>query len=116
MNNAFQAQPLAPLLTDDELANILVVTPNWVRAHAGEIPEFKRLGAYFRFCSQSVEQWLGSLDPLFEAGQVATLAKVPESWVYANADEIPGVLRLGRYVRFQPASIEQFLSGAVVVL
>jgi len=39
---------------------------------------------------------------------------VPESWVYANADEIPGVLRLGRYLRFRPAMIQQFLTGSEV--
>jgi hypothetical protein len=53
---------------------------------------------------------------LFVAEQVAALAKVPESWVYANADEIPGVLRLGGYVPFRPAAIQQFLSGTEVVL
>jgi hypothetical protein len=111
-------QPLAfpPLLSDSELADILITTTDWVRSHSREIPGFRKLGSYFRFCSQSVEQWLGGLDHLFLAEQVAALAKVPESWVYANADEIPGLLRLGRYVRFRPAAIQQFLSGAEVVL
>ena len=77
------------------------MTTPWVRSHADEIPGFIRLGSYFRFCSQTVEQWLGSLDRLFEAAQVATLLGVPESWVYANADDIPGVLRLGRYSAIQ---------------
>jgi len=113
------AQPVAfpPLLSDTEVADILIITTtDWVRFHAREIPGFKELGSYFRLCSQSVEQWLGSLDRLFVAEQVAALAKVPESWVYANADEIPGLLRLGRYVRFRPSAIRQFLSGAEVVL
>jgi hypothetical protein len=47
---------------------------------------------------------------------VAALAKVPESWIYANAVEIPGLLRLGRYVRFRPAVIHQFFAVSEVVL
>jgi len=103
-----------PLLSDKDVADILVLTTDWVRSHSSEIPGFKRLGSYFRFCSQAVEQWLGGLDRLFIADQVAALAHVPESWVYANADEIPGVLRLGRYLRFRPAMIQQFLTGSEV--
>jgi hypothetical protein len=91
------------------------MTIAWVRSHAEEIPGFRRLGSYFRFCSRDVEPWLGSLDQLFEANTVAALLCVPQSWVYANADEIPGVIRLGRYVRFRPAIIRQFLSGSEVV-
>jgi hypothetical protein len=52
---------------------------------------------------------LGSLDQLLEAEAAAKLMRVPQSWIYANADEIPGVLRLGRYVRFRPAVIRSFL-------
>ena len=109
------ALAFSPLLSDKYLADILVTTTPWVRLHANEIPGFRRLGSYFRFCSQAVEQWLGSLDRLLEAVQVSALLGVPESWVYANADDIPGVLRLGRYVRFRPASIQRFLGGAEVV-
>ena len=109
------ALAFTPLLSDKDVADILVMTTPWVRSHADEIPGFKRLGSYFRFCSQEVEQWLGSLDRLLEADQVSTLLCVPESWVYANADEIPGVLRLGRYVRFRPAIIHLFLAGSEVV-
>ena len=105
-----------PLLSDKYLAEILVMTTPWVHSHADEIPGFKRLGSYFRFCSRTVEQWLGSLDRLFEAQRVSALLGVPESWVYANADEIPGVVRLGRYVRFRPTVIQQFLAGSEVVL
>ncbi len=104
-----------PLLSDRELADVLVMTLPWVRSHANEIPGFERLGAYYRFRSSEVERWLGKLQRLLEAEQVATLLKVPTSWVYANADQIPGVLRLGRYVRFRPVIITQFLSGSEVV-
>ena len=116
-----QAQPaetpvlaFPPLLSDIELADILVMTRHWVRAHSQEIPGFERLGSYFRFRSAAIEQWLGSLDRLFEADQVSALLKVPTSWVYANADLIPGVLRLGHYVRFRPANIKLFLGGSEV--
>ena len=104
-----------PLLSDEDLANILVMTTAWVRSHASEIPGFTRLGDYFRFRSQPVETWLGSLEHLFEADAVAELLRVPRSWVYANADEIPGVVRLGRYIRFRPAIIQRFLAGSEVV-
>jgi hypothetical protein len=105
---------LTPLLSDDELADILVMTLEWVRSHASEIPGFERLGSLYRFRSTLVEQWLGSLDRLLQADQVAPLVKVKTSWVYANADEIPGVLRLGHHLRFRPAVLRQFLSGSEV--
>jgi predicted DNA-binding transcriptional regulator AlpA len=109
------ARAFTPLLSDKGLADILIMTTPWVRSHADKIPGFIRLGSYFRFCNQTVEQWLGSLERLFEAGQVSALLGVPESWVYANADDIPGVLRLGRYVRFRPATIRLLLGGVEVV-
>lgn len=118
IENQLAATPVpafTPLLSDKDVANILVMTIAWVRSHTDEIPGFKRLGSYFRFSSQEVEHWLGSLDPLLEAETVATLLRVPESWVYANADQLPGVLRLGRYVRFRPAIIHLFLAGSEVV-
>jgi hypothetical protein len=104
-----------PLLSDKDVADILLMTIAWVHSHADEIPGFRRLGSYFRFCSREVEHWLGSLDELFEAETVATLLCVPQSWVYANADQLPGVLRLGRYVRFRPAVIQRFLASSEVV-
>jgi hypothetical protein len=105
---------LSPFLSDTELANILIVTVPWVRAHAEEIPGFHRLGTYYRFGRGAVEQWLGSLGRVFETEQTAVLLNVPTSWVYANADQIPGVLRLGRYVRFRPAVIKHLLDGSGV--
>jgi len=90
----------------------LVMTVEWVRTHAAEIPGLERLGMYYRYHRTPIEQWLGTLDRLLEAEPVAKLMKVPTSWVYANADEIPGVLRLGRYIRFRPTVIRPFLSGA----
>ena len=104
-----------PILSDTELAEVLVMTVAWIRSHASEIPGFERLGSYYRFRSSAIEQWLGSLDRLLEAEQVSVFLKVPTSWVYANADQIPGVLRLGRYVRFRPRPISQLLGGSEVV-
>ncbi len=101
-----------PLLSDQEIADILIMTVEWVRSHATEIPGLERLGMYYRFHRKPIEQWLGSLDRLLEAEQVAALLKVETSWVYANADQIPGFLRLGRYVRFRPTVFAQFLSGS----
>src|SRR3954447_15848027 len=111
-----QAQPaeapasvFPPLLSDKELAEVLVMTSTWVRSHASEIPGFERLGSYYRFRSAAIEHWLGGLDRLLEAEQVSVLLKVPTSWVYANADQIPGVLRLGRNLRFRPDTITNSL-------
>ncbi len=100
------------LLSDEELADILAVTVDWVRTHCSELPGLERLGIYYRFHRSPIEQWLGSLEPVLLVEQVAALLKVPPSWVYANADEIPGVLRLGRYVRFRAPIMKQFLSGS----
>jgi len=115
-NEAVLAEPsvsaFTPLLSDEEVAELLVMTLAWVRSHASEIPGFEPLGIYYRFHRKPIERWLGSLDRLLKADQVAALLKVPTSWVYANADEIPGVLRLGRYVRFRPAAIKLFLGGS----
>jgi hypothetical protein len=109
------AQVVSLLLSDHDLADILGVTTDWVRSHAGEIPGFKRFGSYFRFCREVVEKWLGSLEPLYDAVRASLLMGVPKSWVYANADEIPGVLRLDHYVRFRPTVLVPFLQGSEVV-
>jgi hypothetical protein len=100
------------LLSDQEISDILIMTVEWVRSHASEIPGLERLGMYYRFHQGPIYQWLGGLDPLLVADQVAVLLKVPPSWVYANADELPGALRLGRYLRFRPTVIKQFLNGS----
>jgi excisionase family DNA binding protein len=41
--------------------------------------------------------------------EVAKMLRVPATWVYAHQNELPGLLRLGRYVRFRRTAIEQFL-------
>jgi hypothetical protein len=72
----------------------------------------QRLGSYYRFLVAPLVVWLGSLEPLFNAEQIASRLKVPTSWVYANADQIPGFLRLGRYIRFRPSVFNKFIAGS----
>ena len=104
--------PKAILLLDQQVADILRMTVDWVRDHATDIPGFERLGQYYRFRPVVLSRWLGTLECLLIADDVAKLLGVPTSWVYANADQIPGVLRLGRYVRFRPRILNVWLSGA----
>jgi excisionase family DNA binding protein len=49
---------------------------------------------------------------LLDADQVAELLSVPRSWVYAEtrAGRLPHV-KLGRYYRYAPASIQAFVAG-----
>ncbi len=100
------------LLTDDEAAEVLAVGTDWVRSHAEEIPGFRPLGMYYRFHRVLFQQWVGGAERLLLPDEVAKLLKVPRSWVYANADQIPGMMRLGRYVRFRPATIRACLRGS----
>lgn len=109
------ASAFTPLMSDEDVAQILGVTIDWVRSHSAEIPGFVRLGMYYRFQPEPVREWLGGcLDQLLEVADVAALLKVPSSWVYQNADQVPGMLRLERYVRFRPAVIKKFLEGQTV--
>lgn len=112
VRSAVAMDPVLPaLLSDEEVARILVMTTPWVRKHASEIPGFERLNSYFRFRSYDIEEWLGSLERLLEADQVATLMHVPVSWIYANAEAVPGFIRLGRYIRYRPKLLRPFLGG-----
>jgi excisionase family DNA binding protein len=43
--------------------------------------------------------------------EVAKMLRVPTTWVYSHQNEIPGLLRLGRYVRFRRTAIERFLQS-----
>jgi excisionase family DNA binding protein len=49
----------ARLLTAEEVADWLAVTPTWVHemARSGEIPAIK-LGRYWRFSRSAIEDWL----------------------------------------------------------
>lgn len=52
------------------------------------------------------------MTPLLDAPGLAELLRLPESWIRAEAraERIPHV-RLGRYVRFDPAEVERWLEG-----
>jgi excisionase family DNA binding protein len=54
----------------------------------------------------------GSPDRLLTVHDVAHRLAVPVSWVYAAAEQgrLPS-LRIGRYVRFRPDEIEQYIEG-----
>jgi len=54
------------------------------------------------------------MDELLTVEDVAQWLKVPKSWVYERtrgrgADRLP-VVRLGKYVRFRPEAIQEFLA------
>jgi len=46
---------------------------------------------------------------LMTPDEVARVLRVHRSWVYAHQQELPGFVRLGRYVRFRRIAIEEFL-------
>jgi len=102
------------ILTDEEVADILRMTVDWVREHAEEVPGNFRLGSYYRFRSLPLERWLGTLDRLLLVEEAAAMLLVPKSWVYQNTEQIPGYLRLGRYVRFRKRILEHFIAGSGV--
>lgn len=99
-------------VTGRELATLLQVTRDWVRSHSADIPALIRFGMYYGFRRSDIEERLGSVEPVWNPAEVARLMKVALSWIYANADAIPGVLRLGRYVRFRPALLRRFIGGS----
>jgi hypothetical protein len=98
--------------SDKEVAHLLTMTLEWVRSHADEIPGLQRLGNHYRFRSNALEQWLGSLEIVLQPEEAADMLCVETSWIYADADEIPGILRLGRYVRFRRSVLSAFVAGS----
>ena len=46
---------------------------------------------------------------LMKPDEVAALLRVPTSWVYTHQKEIPGLVRLGRYVRFRRSDIAKLI-------
>ncbi len=103
---------LEPLIDPREVAALLQVPPTWARSHASEIPGHETFGRYIRFRRAAVEHWLGGMAPALKPEEVSQLLRVPISWVYANAENIPGYLRLGRYVRFRRTEIARLLGGS----
>jgi hypothetical protein len=104
-------QPLTPFLSDKDLASILRMKLPWVRSHAQEIPGLVRFDAMYRFTRRSVESWLGSLEPLLLAGELAALVHTTPKWIYDNAESLAGFIQLGRYVRFRPSEVRALLDG-----
>lgn len=98
-------------LTDRELAKILAVRVQWVRSYASQIPgSFRIINNRYRFHRQAIVEWLGSLDQLLLPEQVMVLLAVRRSWLYDHADELPGIIRLSRYVRFRRDELLRYVS------
>jgi excisionase family DNA binding protein len=55
-------------------------------------------------------------ESLLTPQQLADRLNVPLSWVYERSryNALPGMIRLGRYVRFSERAIEQFLAQEAV--
>jgi predicted DNA-binding transcriptional regulator AlpA len=104
------ARLLGSVLDKKEVANLLSVPETWVATHWIEIPGTFRLGRNLRFRRTVIEEWLGGSSPLFEPEIAAEILLVNRSWVYAHADQIPGIMRLGRYIRFKPSALLAFLN------
>ena len=98
------------ILNKAELAHMLSVPVRWVATHSQIIPGAFRLGRNLRFRRAAVEEWLGASSPLLLPEQVAEILRVHRTWVYAHADQIPGIMRLGYYVRFQPSELLAFVN------
>ena len=50
-------------------------------------------------------------EPLADVPQVAKQLNVPESWVYSHAKKL-GALKVGKYLRFKPSTVERCLRCA----
>lgn len=98
------------VLKKTEVAKLLSVPVTWVATHSEVIPGTFRLGQKLRFRRIVVEEWLGGTSSLLVPEQVAEILRVNQSWVYAHADQIPGLMRLGYYVRFKPSTLLAFLN------
>ena len=51
------------------------------------------------------------IQSLLLPAEVAEQLRVAPSWVYAHAEQIPGFVPVGRYVRFRRAVFERWLEG-----
>ena len=98
-----------PLLSDEEVATILAMTLDWsvpMRTTSRDSGALAITSASITipFSSGSAD-WRSSFRPK----RLLRCSKSGKSWIYANADQIPGSIRLGRYLRFRPAVIRAFL-------
>jgi hypothetical protein len=48
---------------------------------------------------------------LLMAEEVAACLSVPVSWVRKHGGELRGVVRLGKYIRWNAAQLDQFIAG-----
>lgn len=103
-------QLLDPVLNKTEVASLLSVPTTWVATHSIMIPGAFRVGRNLRFRRVVIEAWLGGTCPLLKPEEVAEILRVNTSWVYAHANQIPGEMRLGYYVRFKPSTFLAFLN------
>jgi predicted DNA-binding transcriptional regulator AlpA len=101
---------LDSVLNKAEVANLLSVPVTWVATHSNLIPGAFRLGRNLRFRRAVIEEWLCGSSPLLKPEEVSQILRVNTSWVYAHADQIPGVTRLGYYIRFKPSMLLAFLN------
>ncbi len=101
---------LDSVLNKTEVSKLLSVPGTWVATHSTMIPGAFRLGRNLRFRRAVIEEWLGGTSPMLVPEQVAEILRVNRSWIYAHADQIPGVMRLGYYVRFKPSTLLAFVN------
>ena len=98
------------VLNKAEVANPLSVPVTWVATHSNLIPGAFRLGRSLRFRRAVIEEWLGGTSALLKPEEVSEILRVNTSWIYAHADQLPGLMRLGYYVRFKPSPLLAFLN------
>jgi hypothetical protein len=48
---------------------------------------------------------------LLTAAEVSERLRVPISWVRKHGGQLPGVVRLGKYIRWESARLDQFIAG-----
>lgn len=101
---------LDSVLNKTEVSNLLAVPETWVATHSDLIPGAFRLGRNLRFRRAVIEEWLCGTSPLLKPEEVGEILQVNTTWVYGHADQIPGVIRLGYYVRFKPSMLLAFLN------
>lgn len=48
---------------------------------------------------------------LLTAAEVSERLRVPISWVRKHGAELPGIVRLGKYIRWDSARLNEFVAG-----
>lgn len=47
---------------------------------------------------------------LLDASEVAQRLRVPVSWVRKHGGDLPGVVRLGKYIRWDSGKVDEFIA------